>query len=134
MMVRRTISRATFTSSSGKQVPVSVTLSYDDQDPFAVTMDISPAEHRTIRWAFERDLLKRGRHTKSGIGDVTVEPEVYQVHVHLSSPDGHGTITMPTLDVREFLDVTYDAVPDGWEAYDLDMVVDNLLASPSGDY
>lgn len=134
MLVRRVISHATFTSESSTQKPVSVTLSYSPYDPFAVTMDIAPAGQRTVRWVFERELLKRGRHTKSGIGDVTVEPEVYQVHVHLSSPSGSGTISMPTLDVREFLDVTYDAVPTGEETYDLDTVVDNLLASPSGDY
>lgn len=111
-------------------VALQVGLSYDVQDPFAVSAAFA-GDGTTIEWVFARDLLINGLQTPSGEGDVHVWPASGEaqdvVFISLCSPDGRAVLEADADDLRSFLDCTLDLVPVGCESQYVD--IDTELAS-----
>lgn len=87
--------------------PVHVDLSYDKNDPYAVTATFTAGSEPTKPWVFARDLLvtaaNKGRIV--GRGDVrfrTVEPQ-NQLYMYLESPEGRATVLFDLDLIRGFL-------------------------------
>lgn len=96
---------------------VTVTLSWSSDAPYAVGL-IFPGELE-VCWLVARDLLAAGLLGPSGLGDVSVFPDLYDpgfVELVLSSPDGSVGLRMPVHRLATFLDATWRHVPAGAEA------------------
>jgi hypothetical protein len=116
--------------SSGRSHHLDTVFSYNESDPYAVTITFVTPEG-DLPWTFGRELLITGLSTPSGNGDVHVCPSTDNrgrgiILIELSSPDGHLTTEAPIHQVQCFLDDTLTAIPDGEEAHHLD--VDALIA------
>jgi hypothetical protein len=108
--------------------------SYDPADPFAVTMKLE-ARCGSVTWTFARELLADGLYEPTGSGDVQVWPCLSNtgaavVIIELCSPDGTALLQTGSRSVREFVDATYRAVPEGRESshVSIDALVAQLLA------
>lgn len=116
-------------------LPVSVRagLSYDAEDPYAVTVAFHTGSGNTadvVQWTFARELLTDGVTAPVGMGDVRVWPCTSDnqpvVCLSLSSPSGRALFEVPEPELIEFLTMTYVAVPTGCEGDQLDLS-DELL-------
>ena len=97
-------------------VPVTVTLSYTEADPYAVNVAFHVGLDEPKVWMFARDLLAQGLQADAGEGDVRVWPQDADVvGVGLSSPYGEATFEFPAPEVAGFLVGTYQLVPRGRE-------------------
>jgi hypothetical protein len=55
-------------------VPLTGSLFYSRQDPYAVRIAFRVGLEEPVEWIFARDLLSRGIKGRQGIGDVQVRP------------------------------------------------------------
>ena len=55
-------------------VPLTGSLFYSRQDPYAVRLAFHVGLEEPVEWIFARDLLSQGIHGRQGIGDVQVRP------------------------------------------------------------
>lgn len=103
----------------GASVPVTVTLRWEDADPFAVHLVVHGRE--VIDWEVDRELLAHGLLTPVGELDVQLAPHVNGLLVRLDNGQG-GTawFVFDTDVVTGFLAATYRQVPLGAEHMDLD--------------
>jgi hypothetical protein len=119
---------------------VAVSLSWRPDDPYAIEMVFTrdPADpdkrgwRSTVGWLMSRELLTEGLSSPAGQGDVRVRPypgdwEVTVIELH--GPTGSALFEFDTADLADFLDDTYDQVPDGAEDLiaDLDDEIEWLL-------
>ena len=116
---------------SGEVTTLRATLSYDPQDPWAVTAAFHDVPDE-VRWTFGRDLLLEGLRRPVGEGDVRVAPSrdargLPAVALTLVSPDGAATLLTPPDDLGAFLAAATAAVPRGREGEHLD--VDAAIAA-----
>ncbi|TWV53823.1 SsgA family sporulation/cell division regulator [Streptomyces misionensis] len=126
---------ATLVRGRTETVPVTVHLSYDRLQPFAVLLDLpTPDGRRRARWSFARDLLQSGLHRASGEGDVRIWPPCRcndRPDARLFLRDGTASVLLdvPSQPLREWLVRTWVAVPPGEENrwIDWDTVVGRLL-------
>lgn len=97
---------------------VQVTLTYNRDDPYTVTVDINHDGQPTVTWQWARDLFRAGLHATSGIGDVIVSPEDGGVlHVELRGEgDGRALMTLDAVEVARWLDRTDRIVQPGDES------------------
>lgn len=118
---------------------VPVRLSWHESDPYAVRMLFSGGGRPEVTWFVSRDLLARGLHTPSGLGDIHVAPsescpECGEEHlaIELASPSGWAAFEFITEEVADFLEATYDQVPPGAESLvmDVDAEIEWLLGNP----
>lgn len=91
------------------------TFSYDECDPFAISIKFSDLENQT--WVFARDLLNDAFMAGTcGEGDVFFEvTDVVAAMTML----GTCTVGFPRIDVEAFLYTTFDMVPPGTEVVDI---------------
>ncbi|HET7356888.1 MAG TPA: SsgA family sporulation/cell division regulator [Nocardioidaceae bacterium] len=116
---------------NGAATPIEAQLSYDPQDPYAVTA-LFQTGRAEVAWTFGRDLLCQGIYEPSGDGDVHVWPCLDAdghavVIIELSSPDGEALVQTRTGDLRAFVDRMCGAVKPGTESSHLD--VDATIAA-----
>ncbi|WP_310724452.1 SsgA family sporulation/cell division regulator [Streptomyces sp. N2A] len=104
---------------------VPAVLHYQPADPLAVRMSFPPEislDGSAVDWAFARELLAEGLRAPAGRGDVRVRPcgpdrTVMEFH----ADEGIAMVQLATVDVRRFLDRSYEAVPAGSELAHLSM-------------
>ena len=115
-------------------VPVSATLLYDFNEPYAIDAEFHTADG-DVTWVFGRDLLNAGLTTPTGEGDVAIWPSTQQgtsvLCLSLDSPSGSAVLEAELAEVAAFLDVTFSLVPAGTEMEFLDL--DAELAQLLGD-
>ncbi|MGZ6827992.1 MAG: SsgA family sporulation/cell division regulator [Mycobacteriales bacterium] len=109
-------------------LPVRADLSYDADDPYAITVSFhtgSGPTADTVEWTFARQLLTDGVAGPAGQGDVRVWPLEVDgepvVSLSLSSPSGRALFEVPVPELVEFLTMTYAAVPTGAESQHVDV-------------
>jgi Streptomyces sporulation and cell division protein, SsgA len=116
----------------GQMVPLIASLSYSDDDPYAVRAAFHVGLDEPVGWIFARDLLAAGSEGREGIGDVRVWPcdDGRALRIAVSSPFGDATFEAPAADVAAFLARTWQLVPAGGEPghVDVDAELGRLLA------
>lgn len=117
-------------------VPLVASVFYSGGDPYAVRMAFHVGRDEPVEWIFARDLLAVGLSAPCGEGDVRTWPSASAagdgetvLNILLSSPFGRAHFEAPMTAVTEFLRRTYDAIPAGQEADNLDIEgeLDSLL-------
>lgn len=96
--------------------PAQVDLSWDPDDPLAVSITIT--SNRTVVWRVGRDLLADGMHHPVGLGDITMIPNPWlrgRVELVLVSREGRAALLLDPVDVHLFLEATWRRVPAGAE-------------------
>ena len=116
--------------SAGQSHDLDTVFSYDESDPYAVTITFLTHEG-DLPWTFARSLLANGLSAPTGAGDVHVCPSINDlgqavVIIELSSPDGHLVTETHSDAVQAFLSDTFALVPDGEERHHL--ALDSLIA------
>ncbi len=118
---------------TGAVTPVRSELSYDPQDPYAVTTVFRAGESQ-VSWTFGGDLLRDGLTEPAGDGDVHVWPCLDAsgravVIIELCSPDGEALVQARTSDVIAFVERMNATVPQGTESalMDMDAVIAAIL-------
>ncbi|MER6912015.1 SsgA family sporulation/cell division regulator [Streptomyces sp. NPDC000594] len=105
--------------------PVTVSLLYGADDPFAVRMVFPPSVSLSgteVTWTFARSLLDEGLRTAAGGGDVRLRPcEGSRTLVELRSVEGVALLRFASGLLRHFLADTYAAVPVELESCALDL-------------
>ncbi len=111
--------------AAGTATPLQTELSYNPQDPFAVSATFLTVGGE-VRWTFGRDLLIGGLQEPTGDGDVHVWPCTDNdgrpvVIIELCSPDGEALVQGRTPDVTSFVQRMTAAVAVGGESAHLDI-------------
>jgi hypothetical protein len=104
------VKNVTFTILGARQ-RVPVTLIYSRVDPYLVRAVFTAEGHE---WMFSRELLHTAvkERTSAGIGDVQwYELDSVTLVMGLRSHDGEVALTIPWVDVAEFLRDSYAVVP-----------------------
>lgn len=124
-----------------KIVPLTGSLIYSRQDPYAVRIAFHVGLGEPVEWIFARDLLSRGIQGRQGIGDVQVRPSPVSaggepgslLNIELISPCGQARFETPAWEVADFLRRAYQIVPDGKESghIDIDAELNDLLRQAS---
>ena len=114
--------------------PVLAHLSYDAEDPFAVTVVFSHDGRVLARWRLDREMLADGLRRPVGLGDVRLRPASSGMWEELridfygdARPDGgrqHAVVFAWTPALAAFLRQTRELVPPGQE----EVRVDDFLA------
>lgn len=116
------------------RVALPAKISYDANDPFAVTTTFRTGEG-DITWVFARDLLRDGLTESVGEGDVAIRPAHpsmgAKVLITLSSPSGSAKLEGQRDDLRLFVNEMYSLVPEDeeWRYVKIDSVITELLGS-----
>jgi hypothetical protein len=110
----------------GEPMPVRVELRWVATDPYAVwvVFQTGRTDAGDVPWVLSRELLAEGLHAPAGIGDVHIHPdeaELFITVLELSSPSGYALFELDTVDLSEFLELTYDHVPLGAEELFIDL-------------
>jgi hypothetical protein len=117
-------------------VPVTASLFYTGDDPYALRMAFHSGTDEAVEWIFARDLLAAGLTEPAGAGDVRAWPSLSGdgggapvLNIILSSPFGEARFEAPMTAMAEFLRRTYDAIPAGRESdfFDIGAELDSLL-------
>ena len=116
-------------------VPVTASLFYTGDDPYAVRVAFHAGTDEAVEWIFARDLLTAGLSEPAGAGDVRAWPAPSWdggepgLNIGLSSPFGQAHFEAPMTAMAEFLGRTYDAIPAGREDefFDISAELDSLL-------
>ncbi|MGB0099123.1 MAG: SsgA family sporulation/cell division regulator, partial [Nocardioides sp.] len=119
----------------GRTVELPTEFGYDPADPWAVHITFwggSGHSSEPVRWAVGRDLLRQGATEPAGDGDVRLFPSIDDIGraaviMELCSPAGRLVTQLPTSDLVEFLDRSFEMVPVGAETVDLDLLVEHLV-------
>jgi hypothetical protein len=117
-------------------VPLTASLNYRRDDPYAIRMAFHVGTDEPVEWIFSRDLLAVGLDRTAGDGDVQVWPAAaaYRdvVNISLSSPFGQAHFEAPATALTGFLLRTYEVVPAGREAdyIDIETELSDLLRCP----
>jgi hypothetical protein len=114
---RRTVFQFT-TDVAGPPVPVTVVMSWDSRDPFAVTLAFKDI-NRAV-WLTSRELLAEGLYFPAGQGDVRIAPDddPAWLNLTLNSPAGFAEFQVPADTLASFLADTFDEAPLGEEISD----------------
>lgn len=117
----------TFTTASN--VPINSTLRFDTADALAVNFMFGGQ----VNWVIGRDLLISAFAEVAGFvgeGDVGCFLRDDRFFMNLSSPDGSVSLSCSADQMRSFLDLATDLVPQGEEFNDIDMtsVIQQLLS------
>lgn len=117
--------------SSGEEiVPLTASLYYSEDDPYAVRFAFHVGLDEPVEWVFARELLASGIEDDQGIGDVRVWPSAGGVlNIELISPFGRAQFEAPAAGISDFLRRTYEVVPAGQEnpRVDVDAALQELL-------
>jgi len=109
----------------GSSLPVTATMRYEADDPYAVHVGFRTGGEEVVEWTFARQLLTDGVTSPVGDGDVQVWPSAdagaQVVCLSLCSPSGQALFEVPLSGLVEFLTRTYSAVPTGSESEHVDL-------------
>ncbi|MFJ8043328.1 SsgA family sporulation/cell division regulator [Kitasatospora sp. NPDC096147] len=114
-------------NSAHPDLSLSARLVYDAAAPYAVELHVLevrpyPEDEPPVCWTFGRELLDRGRHVPSGLGDVLVAPGPGgTVLIELRGTGGTAVLGMPGGQVDDFLADSHSLVPPGEEGRHLDL-------------
>jgi hypothetical protein len=104
-------------------VPLTATLTYCADDPYAVSLSFHSGLDEPVRWVIGRELLFAGSRSPQGLGDVQVWPSAATdgltasvLNIELSSPSGHAHFEVPAAELADFLRRTDEIVPAGSES------------------
>ena len=119
----------------GRSVEVPTTVSFNQADPYAVSLTFHAASGE-VEWMMARQVLLQGLTSPSGEGDIKVYPSIDEdaravTVLDFSSPNGHLIGQVPSRDLQEFLAETTSVVPLGHENtyLDIDALAEALLSS-----
>jgi hypothetical protein len=115
-------------------VPVDVDLDYDPQEPHAIRISLALQGSEPVKWVVGRELLSDGLITRTGDGDVRVMPLSDDAALmEFRSADGEAWFRMPSGEIAEFLQDTFEVVPRNRESewIDLDDTLSRLPADDS---
>lgn len=119
----------------GRAVDVPTTMSFEQSDPFAVTLTFHAASGDVV-WMMARHVLLQGLTSPAGDGDIRVFPSIDEdasavTVLDFSSPNGHLVGQVPTRELQEFVAETIAVVPVGDESMflDIDALAEALLNS-----
>jgi hypothetical protein len=103
---------------AGPPAPVTVVMSWDSHDPFAVTFAFTDV-NRAV-WLTSRELLAEGLYFPAGHGDVRIAPDDNPawLNLTLNSPAGFAEFQVPADALAGFLADTFDEAPLGEEISD----------------
>lgn len=118
--------RATI-NTDGQPYQEDVLLMYWESQPYEVVAGFAGGK----RWKFARELLTDGLCIHAGRGDVRFVPFAQHVRMVLRSPDGMANVIFRRRDLIEFLDTTYDLVPEHEEHIDIPDNVSSLEGAMS---
>lgn len=121
----------TLATGAAEELALAGVLSYDQSDPFAVSLRLVHGT-QDVRWTFARELLAGGLYEPTGEGDVHVWPCLSRdgssvVMIELTSPDGELLVEASARLVSSFLDEVQQIVPAGTEQVDVDALIERLL-------
>ena len=114
-------------------VPLTASLYYRGDDPYAIRMAFHVGMDDPVEWIFARDLLAAGMHEPTGDGDVRVWPgadtDRRVLNISLSSPFGQAHFEAPLPAMSQFLLRTFELIPVGREGdfTDIDGELNELL-------
>ncbi|MFD7283132.1 SsgA family sporulation/cell division regulator [Streptomyces sp. NPDC059862] len=118
--------------------PVLAHLSYDADDPFAVTVVFSHDGQVLARWRLDREMLRDGLRRPVGTGDVRFRPvstgaweELRMEFFGAARPDGgrhHAVVLAWAPAVKAFLRRTHDVVAPGQERFRVDDFLAEVIA------
>ena len=114
-------------------VPLTASLYYRGDDPYAIRMAFHVGMDDPVEWIFARDLLAAGMHEPTGDGDVRVWPGAETdrrvLNISLSSPFGQAHFEAPLPAMSQFLLRTFELIPVGREGdfTDIDGELNELL-------
>jgi hypothetical protein len=114
-------------------VPLTASLFYRGDDPYAIRMAFHVGMDDPVEWIFARDLLAAGMHEPTGDGDVRVWPgadtDRQVLNISLSSPFGQAHFEAPLPAMSQFLLRTFELIPVGREGdfTDIDGELNELL-------
>jgi hypothetical protein len=114
-------------------VPLTASLFYRGDDPYAIRMAFHVGTDDPVEWIFARDLLAAGMHEPAGDGDVRVWPgsgeDQLLLNISLSSPFGQAHFEAPLPAMSQFLLRTFELIPVGREGdfTDIDGELNELL-------
>jgi len=117
-------------------VPLTASLNYRRDDPYAIRMAFHVGTDEPVEWIFSRDLLAVGLDRAAGDGDVQVWPTRAAhrdvLNISLSSPFGQAHFEASLTALTGFLLRTYEVVPAGREAgyIDIESELNDLLRCP----
>jgi len=115
-------------------VPLSATLRYRPEDPYAVELSLDLATMERTRWTFGRDLLSAALRGPSGAGEVQAWPLAGAgeklLTITLGPPGACARYEASAAQVESFLARAHAVVPPGQEAgrLDVDGAISQLLA------
>ncbi|WP_189297170.1 SsgA family sporulation/cell division regulator [Streptomyces cinerochromogenes] len=119
--------------------PVLAHLSYDADDPFAVTAVFTHDGRVLARWRLDRQMLCDGLERPVGVGDVRMRPEATGLWQELrleflgdARPDGgrhHAVVLAWAPAVAAFLRETQRIVPPGRERLPVDELLAEILST-----
>jgi hypothetical protein len=126
-------------SAGGNRFPVLAHMTYDAEDPFAVTMVFSHNGRSLASWRLDRDMLADGLRRRVGEGDVRMHPQAtgawdelcidFYGEPHHDGGRRHATVFAWAAGVDSFLQETYVCVPRGEEQVRVDDFLSELLAN-----
>ena len=120
-------------------VPLTGSLFYSRQDPYAVRIAFHAGLEEPVEWIFARDLLPRGIQGRQRTSDVQVRPSPGPaggepgsvLNIELISPCGQARFQTPAREVTDFLRRACQIVPDGQESGHIDAELNDLLRQAS---
>ncbi|GGW40926.1 hypothetical protein GCM10010503_16320 [Streptomyces lucensis JCM 4490] len=121
-----------------ERCPVLAHLSYDPEDPFAVTAVFGHDGHVLARWRLDRQMLFDGLSGPVGVGDVRLRPAATGMWQELRMdflgdhrPDGgrhHAVVFAWAPAIAAFLRDTHRLVPPGQEQVPVDELLEEILS------
>jgi len=114
-------------------VPLTASLYYYADDPFAIRMAFDVCTDEPVEWIFARDLLAAGLQERAGEGDVRISPgnriDRDVLNIVLTSPSGHAHFEAPLNATSAFLQRTFAVIAAGHETdtIDLDRQIRELI-------
>ena len=114
-------------------VPLTASLYYRGDDPYAIRMAFHVGMDDPVEWIFARDLLAAGMHAPTRDGDVRgwpgAEADRRVLNISLSSPFGQAHFEAPLPAMSQFLLRTFELIPVGREGdfTDIDGELNELL-------
>jgi hypothetical protein len=111
-------------------IPLAGEVSYNQGDPYAVTLSLDTGTGEPVMWTFARDLLAAALHAPEGDGDVRAWPSLVSADpaddnaeavariltIVLGPPDACARFEASAPSIAAFLTRTYELVPGGQEA------------------
>ncbi|MFH8625939.1 SsgA family sporulation/cell division regulator [Streptomyces vietnamensis] len=106
-------------------LPVRAEFRFEVSSPMLVSVTLTPCRGRGVTWRISRELLYLGLYEESGEGDVQAWPVRDEAGettswLLLESKTSSAVFELPVAEVEEWLDATYELVPEAAEAHALD--------------